>query len=175
MVLPSLASSKFLGWPQRSSMMRRRSAALRSCSFFNSSAAFLRNSNWNPTWNIEHQPVYELNLNGLTRSFFFLSGVMKPFLAFLAAAASSSRLRTSAFFRSCSCCFCLAAYYQNSFSLAFSLHFIRKWLTSRADFFCKMTAGERRLNETKNVINVVKWKCYVRKKYINCNDLLERV
>ena len=43
--LPSLASSKFLGWPHRSSMMRRRSAALRSCSFFNSSAAFLRSSN----------------------------------------------------------------------------------------------------------------------------------
>ena len=44
--LPSLASSKFLGWPHRSSMMRRLSAALRSCSFFNSSAAFLRSSNY---------------------------------------------------------------------------------------------------------------------------------
>ena len=42
--LPSLASSKFLGWPQRSSIMRRLSAALRSCSFFNSSAAFLRSN-----------------------------------------------------------------------------------------------------------------------------------
>ena len=46
----------------------------------------------------------------LTLSFFFLSGVMKPFLAFLAAAASSSFLRTSAFLRSISCCFALAAY-----------------------------------------------------------------
>lgn len=40
----------------------------------------------------------------VTRSFFFLSGVMKPFLAFLAAADSSSRLRTSAFLRSISAC-----------------------------------------------------------------------
>ena len=38
----------------------------------------------------------------LTRSFFFLSGVMKPFLAFLPAAWASSRARTSAFFRSIS-------------------------------------------------------------------------
>lgn len=42
---PSLASLRFLGLPQRSSMMRLRSAALRSCSFFNSSAAFLRSNN----------------------------------------------------------------------------------------------------------------------------------
>jgi len=42
---PSLASLRFLGLPQRSSMMRLRSAALRSCSFFSSSAAFLRSSN----------------------------------------------------------------------------------------------------------------------------------
>ena len=38
----------------------------------------------------------------LTRSFFFLSGVMKPFLAFLPAAWASSPARTSAFFRSIS-------------------------------------------------------------------------
>jgi hypothetical protein len=40
-----LASSMSWAVPQRSSMMRLRSAALRSCSFFSSSAAFLRSSN----------------------------------------------------------------------------------------------------------------------------------
>ena len=41
----------------------------------------------------------------LTLSFFFLSGVMKPFLAFLALDASSMRLRTSARLASISVCF----------------------------------------------------------------------
>ena len=41
----------------------------------------------------------------LTLSFFFLSGVMKPFLAFLPAAWASSLARTSAFFLSISACF----------------------------------------------------------------------
>lgn len=41
----------------------------------------------------------------LTLSFFFLSGVMKPFLAFLALEASSRRARTSALFLSVSACF----------------------------------------------------------------------
>ena len=45
-----------------------------------------------------------------TRSFFFLSGVMKPFLAFLPAAVSSRRFRTSAFLRSTSARFCFSAY-----------------------------------------------------------------
>ena len=44
--VPSLASSTFFGFPHRSSMMRLLSAALRSCSFFNSSAAFFLRSNW---------------------------------------------------------------------------------------------------------------------------------
>lgn len=43
--VPSLASSTFFGFPQRSSMMRLLSAAFLSCSFFNSSAAFLRSNN----------------------------------------------------------------------------------------------------------------------------------
>lgn len=44
--IPSFAPSTPLGLPQRSSMIRLRSAALRSCSFFNSSAAFLRSNNY---------------------------------------------------------------------------------------------------------------------------------
>lgn len=43
-------------------------------------------------------------ISKLTLSFFFLSGVMKPFLAFLALEASSMRLRTSALLRSISAC-----------------------------------------------------------------------
>lgn len=46
MKIPSLASSTLFGLPHRCSMMRLRSAALRSCSFFNSSAAFLRSNNY---------------------------------------------------------------------------------------------------------------------------------
>lgn len=49
--LPSLALLIFLGLPQRSSMMRLRSAALRSCSFFSSSAAFLRSNNYLSKYN----------------------------------------------------------------------------------------------------------------------------
>ena len=41
----------------------------------------------------------------LTLSFFFLSGVMNPFLAFLPAAWASSLALTSAFFLSISACF----------------------------------------------------------------------
>ncbi len=41
----------------------------------------------------------------ITLSFFFLSGVMNPFLAFLPAAWASSLARTSAFFLSISACF----------------------------------------------------------------------
>lgn len=44
------------------------------------------------------------NRNRHTLSFFFLSGVMKPFFAFLALEASSIRLRTSARLRSISAC-----------------------------------------------------------------------
>lgn len=44
--VPSFASLVFLGLPHLSSMIRLLSAALRSCSFFNSSAAFLRSSNY---------------------------------------------------------------------------------------------------------------------------------
>ena len=43
--------------------------------------------------------------NWLTLSFFLRSGVMKPFFAFLALLASSSRARTSALFLSVSACF----------------------------------------------------------------------
>lgn len=46
----------------------------------------------------------------LTRSFFFLSGVMKPFFAFFAFEASSIRLRTSARLRSISVCLAFFAY-----------------------------------------------------------------
>lgn len=116
-ILPSLAFSMDFGWPQRSSMIRLRSAALRSCSFFNSSAAFLRSNNYthrsklnesidkyffpsSSTPTIWWKFIFFL----LTRSFFFLSGVMKPFLAFLAFEASSIRLRTSARLRSISAC-----------------------------------------------------------------------
>lgn len=49
-------------------------------------------------------------LSALTRSFFFLSGVMKPFFAFLAFEASSIRLRTSARLRSISACLAFFAY-----------------------------------------------------------------
>lgn len=42
--LPSPASSMFFGCPHRSSMIRLLSAALRSCSFFSSSAAFFLKS-----------------------------------------------------------------------------------------------------------------------------------
>lgn len=48
----------------------------------------------------------------LTRSFFFLSGVMKPFFAFLAFEASSIRLRTSARLRSISACLAFFAYWK---------------------------------------------------------------
>jgi hypothetical protein len=44
------------------------------------------------------------NTINLTLNFFFLSGVMKPFFAFLAFDASSIRLRTSARLRSISAC-----------------------------------------------------------------------
>lgn len=46
----------------------------------------------------------------LTLSFFFLSGVMKPFFAFLALEASSMRLRTSARLRSISACLAFFAW-----------------------------------------------------------------
>lgn len=48
----------------------------------------------------------------LTLSFFFLSGVMKPFFAFLALEASSMRLRTSARLRSISACLAFFAWRQ---------------------------------------------------------------
>merc|ERR1712241_1384692 len=54
----TLALSRSALVPHRSAITRRRSSALRSCSFFSSSAAFLRRR---------------------VRSFFFRSGVMKPF------------------------------------------------------------------------------------------------
>merc|ERR1719468_974336 len=79
----SEADSTSLGWPQRSSMTILLSCAFLSCSFFNSSAAFLRNN---------------------SLSFFFLSGVMNPFFAFLPAAWASSLALTSAFLRSISAC-----------------------------------------------------------------------
>lgn len=47
--LPSPASSMFFGCPHRSSIIRLLSAALRSCSFFNSSAAFFLKSNYTRT------------------------------------------------------------------------------------------------------------------------------
>ena len=50
-------------------------------------------------WIIKDVVNFRFNL---TRSFFFLSGVMKPFLAFFPAAWASSLARTSAFFRSIS-------------------------------------------------------------------------
>lgn len=46
MNLPSLASSRSFALPHRSSMILLLSAALRSCSFFSSSAAFFLKSNW---------------------------------------------------------------------------------------------------------------------------------
>ena len=51
---------------------------------------------------------YELIV--LTLNFFFLSGVMKPFFAFLALEASSIRLRTSARLRSISACLAFFAF-----------------------------------------------------------------
>lgn len=137
--LPSPASSMFFGCPHRSSMIRLLSAALRSCSFFNSSAAFFLNNSykasvkeeqilltrtkkknqnqirlqpWNPILYPGPLPSH-LRLftrQSLTRSFFFLSGVMNPFLAFFALDASSIRLRTSALLRSISACFAFLAY-----------------------------------------------------------------
>lgn len=115
--IPWLAPSTSFGLPQRSSMMRLRSAALRSCSFFNSSAAFLRSNNYSgkkmgfflAKIRLFKSAVFSLKFS-LTRSFFFLSGVMKPFLAFLAFEASSIRLRTSARLRSISACLAFFAY-----------------------------------------------------------------
>lgn len=51
--LPSPASSMFFGCPHRSSMIRLLSAALRSCSFFNSSAAFFLNNSYKASVNEE--------------------------------------------------------------------------------------------------------------------------
>lgn len=65
----------------------------------------------------------------ITLSFFFLSGVMKPFLAFLAFDASSRRARTSALFRSVSACFLFFSYISsvkntlNSFASQFFFFF----------------------------------------------------
>lgn len=111
--LPSLASSIFFGWPQRSSMMRLRSAAFLSCSFFNSSAAFFLNNNYEQMYDLMEggrggRCVIWSKI-GLTLNFFFLSGVMKPFLAFLALEASSIRFLTSALLRSISACLALFA------------------------------------------------------------------
>lgn len=44
--IPLLQPSTGLGWPQRSPTTRLRSADFFSCSFFNSSAAFLRSKIW---------------------------------------------------------------------------------------------------------------------------------
>lgn len=54
-------------------------------------------------WNVRLRSSFS-HYHQLTLSFFFLSGVMKPFLAFLALEASSIRLRTSARLRSISAC-----------------------------------------------------------------------
>lgn len=51
----------------------------------------------------------KVGLLQLTRSFFFLSGVRKPFFAFFFEPASSRRFRTSAFFFSLSSAFRLAS------------------------------------------------------------------
>merc|ERR1712008_177409 len=68
--------------PQRSAMTRRRSSALRSCSFFSSSAAFLRSR---------------------VRSFFLRSGVMNPFfLAILMCVVLCAKKQTTGSCTSCS-------------------------------------------------------------------------
>lgn len=115
--LPWFKPSTDFAWPTRCSMMRLRSADLRSCSFFNSSAAFLRSNN------CKIESFSHFHFNGiyyyifvsyfqcqLTRSFFFLSGVIKPFLDFLSFDASSMRLRSSARFASISCFLAFFAY-----------------------------------------------------------------
>ncbi|CAN7998272.1 unnamed protein product, partial [Ixodes hexagonus] len=73
-----------LGAPMRSAMIFFLCSAFLSCSFLSSSAAIFLN-----------------RMAVLTLSFFLRSGVMKPLLppVFLALAASSRRLRTSAFLR----------------------------------------------------------------------------
>lgn len=73
--LPSLALSKSFGLPHRSSMMRRRSAALRSCSFFNSSAAFLRSNNYNlpkPIFKLPFCPLSDFQVCYRTHAKFLL-------------------------------------------------------------------------------------------------------
>ena len=77
------------------------SAAFLSCSFFNSSAAFFLRSNCK-----EYVFIQTIIFSFyFTLNFFFLSGVMNPFFAFLPAAWASRRARTSAFLRSISACF----------------------------------------------------------------------
>lgn len=64
----------------------------------------------------------DASISELTRSFFFLSGVMKPFLAFLAFEASSMRLRTSARLRSISACLAFFAYWRTFLEHPLSYH-----------------------------------------------------
>ena len=66
---------------------------------------------WMTNWNVAKAIAVTWPL--LTLSFFFLSGVMKPFLAFLALAVSSRRLRTSARLRSMSACLAFFAWNKN--------------------------------------------------------------
>ncbi|CAN8002539.1 unnamed protein product [Ixodes pacificus] len=93
---PSLQLSTGLGAPMRSAMIFFRCSAFLSCSFLSSSAAIFLSR------------VYNI----LTLIFFLRSGVMKPLFPpdFLALAASSRRLRTSAFLRSFSSIFLFSSW-----------------------------------------------------------------
>ena len=95
--------SILVGLPQRWSMTFLRSTAFLSCSFFNSSAAFFLNRSFKRDMkNQEIIPfLYSKKKKSRTLSFFFRSGVIKPFF-FLFLACASMRSRTSAFLRSIS-------------------------------------------------------------------------
>lgn len=100
-IVPWLTPSKFCLVPMRLAIPSRRSFALRSCSRFSSSAAFWRNSVYKQIFVFSFADLkIVICQKWLTLSFFLRSGVMKPFLPFLARAASSRRARTSAFLRS---------------------------------------------------------------------------
>ncbi|CAN8026584.1 unnamed protein product [Ixodes persulcatus] len=100
---PSLQLSTGLGAPMRSAMIFFLCSAFLSCSFLSSSAAIFLSRVYN---------ILTLLSYVLTLSFFLRSGVMKPLFPpdFLALAASSRRLRTSAFLRSFSSIFLFSSW-----------------------------------------------------------------
>lgn len=95
-----------------------------------------------------------------TLSFFFLSGVMNPFLAFLALEASSRRARTSALLRSVSACFLFFSYILWSVKVSVILqaqHFAISSLLSFSSSFA--TLGNSNFCKKENLIKSILKKC----------------